>query len=66
MTKAGIAVDNWKLPVFRKRLTEAGYKYSDAGAFTGDTTILTVETNNILALKALLEKCQAECRESKQ
>ena len=60
--KAGIAVDNWKLPVFRKRLTEAGYKYEDAGAFTADTTVLTVETNDMLKLKALLEKCQAECR----
>jgi hypothetical protein len=63
--KAAIAVDNWKLPVFRKRLTEAGYQYQDAGAFTGDTTILTVQTDNMLALKKVLEKCQAECRGKK-
>ena len=60
--KAGIAVDNWKLPVFRKRLTEAGFHYEDAGAFTCDTTILTVETDDMLALKSVIEKCQAECR----
>jgi len=60
--KAGIAVDNWKLPVFRKRLTEAGYEYADGGALTVNTTLLTVETDNILALKKVLEKCQAECR----
>jgi len=60
--KAAIAVDNWKLPVFRKLLEAAGYEYTDAGPLTGDTTILTVETNNILALKGVLEKCQAECR----
>jgi hypothetical protein len=60
--KAGIAVDNWKLPVFRKRLTEAGYEYKDAGGLTGDTTILTVETTDILKLKKVLERCQAECR----
>jgi hypothetical protein len=64
--KAAIAVDDWKLPVFRKRLTEAGYEYKDAGPFTGDTTILHVKTNDMLALKALLERCQAECRETKQ
>jgi len=64
--KAGIAVDDWKLPVFRKRLTEAGYEYEDAGPLTGDTTLLTVETSNMLALKALLERCQKECRELKQ
>lgn len=60
--KAGIAVDNWKLPVFRKRLTEAGYKYEDGGALTGEATLLTVETNNPLALKKVLEMCQTECR----
>jgi hypothetical protein len=64
--KAGIAVDDWKLPVFRKRLTAAGYEYKDAGAFTGDTTILTVETDNILALKKVLEECHAECRTMKK
>jgi hypothetical protein len=63
--KAAIAVDNWKLPIFRERLTGAGYEYADAGAFTGDTTILTVETNDMLRLKRLLEECQAECREMK-
>ena len=60
--KAAIGVDDWKLPVFRKRLTEAGYTYKDAGALTPDTTILTVETDNMLALKTVIEKCQAECR----
>lgn len=53
--KAGIGVDNWKLPVFRKRLTEAGYSYEDAGPLTGDTTLLTVETDNMFALKKVLE-----------
>jgi len=60
--KAGIGVDNWKLPVFRKRLKEAGYEYEDGGALVGDTTLLTVETDDMLALKKVLEQCQAECR----
>jgi hypothetical protein len=60
--KAGIAVDDWKLPVFRKLLEEAGYEYNDGGQLTPGTTLLTVETNDMLALKAVLEKCQAECR----
>lgn len=60
--KAGIAVDNWKLPVFRRRLTEAGYTYHDGGALTHDTTLLTVETSDVLALKEVIEACQAECR----
>lgn len=60
--KAGIAVDNWKLPIFRKLLTEAGYEYKDGGELTIGTTLLTVETDDMLKLKAVLEKCQAECR----
>jgi hypothetical protein len=64
--RAVIGVDNWKLPVFRKRLKEAGYEYKDAGPLTGDTTLLTVETTNMLALKKVLEQCQRECRKAKQ
>ncbi len=64
--KAGIAVDNWKLPVFREELTQAGYEYEDGGALTADATLLTVETDNFLALKKVLEKCQARCRKVKR
>lgn len=63
--KAGIAVDDWKLPIFRKRLTEAGYDYEDAGALTAGTTLLTVETGDMLALTKVLEACQAECRRTR-
>ncbi len=64
--KAGIGLDDWKLPVFRRRLTEAGYEYQDTGALTGDTTLLTVETNDMLALKKVLEECEAECRKMRK
>ena len=60
--KAGIAVDNWKLPVFRKRLTDAGYEYKDAGALTHDTTLLQVETDDMIALTDVIAACQTECR----
>jgi hypothetical protein len=59
--KAGIILDDWKLPVFRKRLTAAGYTYTDAGGLAHDTTVLTVETDNVLGLKSVLEACQTEC-----
>ena len=60
--RAGIAVDNWKLPVFRRELTAAGYHYEDGGALTADATLLTVEASNVLALKTVIERCQAQCR----
>lgn len=63
--KAGIVLDNWKLPIFRKRLTEAGYEYEDGGGLTSDTTVLTVETDDVLALKKVIESCEAESRKSR-
>jgi hypothetical protein len=60
--KVGIALDDWKLPVFRKRLRAAGYKYRDGGEATLGVTLLTVETNDMLKLKTVLEECKAECR----
>jgi hypothetical protein len=63
--RAGIAVDNWKLPVFRRGLTDAGYSYRDAGALTHDTTLLQVETDDMPALAKVIEKCQAECRKGR-
>lgn len=60
--KAAIAVDDWKLPVFRRRLTEAGFAYTDAGAGPGATTFLTVVTEDGDRLKRVLEACQAECK----
>jgi hypothetical protein len=59
--KAGIAVDDWKLPVFRQRLTEAGYTYEDAGEAMPGITMLTVVTNDLLKLKRVLQDCQSEC-----
>lgn len=60
--KAALGLDDWKLPIFRKRLIEAGYKYKDAGELTPGTTILTIETDDILSLKKVLEDCERECK----
>lgn len=59
--KAGIIVDDWKLPVFRKRLTAAGFTYTDAGGLTHDTTVLTVVTEDAGRLATVVQECQAEC-----
>jgi hypothetical protein len=63
--KAGIAVDNWKLPFFRKRLTKVGYAYHDGGALTHDTTLLTVETDDVSALGKVIADCQAAASASR-
>ena len=59
--KACIVVDDWKLPIFRNQLAGAGYKYTDGGCLCHGTTLLTVETDNILKLKEVIESCQRDC-----
>ena len=64
--RAGIAIDNWKLPIFRKRLTDAGYEYTDGGPITGDTTLLKVEIDDLLKLATVVAACQAECAKQRE
>ena len=64
--KAGILVDDWKLPVFRRLLTAGGYTYVDGGAPSPDVTLLTVETSDVLKLKDVVEACQRECAQQKR
>jgi hypothetical protein len=65
--KAGIGLDNWKLPVFREGLTQAGFSYTDAGEFTHDTTILHVEytKENRTKLEAVVRECNETCKKLK-
>lgn len=64
--KVGIAVDDWKLPVFRRRLTGAGFAYEDAGALTLDTTLLRVITEDVAGLAVVVTACQTECAKQKR
>lgn len=64
--RIGIALDDWKLPIFRKRLTESGYVYNDAGALSSGVTLLTVDTEDVSGLESVVKKCQQECKDSKQ
>lgn len=63
--KAGIVVDDWKLPIFRKNLQKSGYKFEERGRLTEDTSVLTVETEFPANLKIVLEQCERECRKQK-
>lgn len=63
--KVGIAVDDYKLPVYRKGITEAGFAYEDGGALTGSATLLTVITDDIEGLKRTVLACHQACREKR-
>lgn len=43
VAKAGIVIDNWKLPIFERHLKNAGYAYKWTPGFTEDTGVLSVE-----------------------
>lgn len=58
--KAAIAIDNWKLPIFERLLSQSGYKYANAGQLTADTLILTVETENAEALGVVVKAANTE------
>lgn len=48
--KAAIVIDRWKLPIFTRRLKEAGYSYEEVGGLTQDSLTLTVTTTNMQVL----------------
>lgn len=57
---AGIAMDEWKLPVFERHLTQAGYTYERAPDTEAGLILLLVPTTNLAALG---EVVKAACNE---
>ncbi len=41
--RAGIAIDDWKLPIFERHLSEAGFAWKQSSGVTADTLLLFVE-----------------------
>jgi hypothetical protein len=63
--KAGIAIDAWKLPIFERHLQQAGYSFENKGAFTDDTLILHVITDNQTALATVVKAANDEAARTK-
>lgn len=58
--KAGIAIDDWKLPIFDRHLTTSGYSYEKHPGLIEDTLTLTVETDDVKALEKVVRAANAE------
>lgn len=58
--KAAIAIDDWKLPIFERHLSQAGYTFKNVGNLTADTLVLHVETPNMVALGEVVKAANAE------
>lgn len=63
--KAGIAIDDWKLPIFDRHLSQAGHIYDKRAGVTKDTLLLTVETDDLRALETVIRAANTEAAKSK-
>lgn len=59
--KAGIAIDNWKLPIFERHLKNNGYQFEKTPGLGPSAMVLTVVTENLDALAIVVKAAQDEC-----
>ena len=62
---AGIMIDDWKLPIFKKTLDAKGYKYTQHPGLTDDTVLLKVRTKSIAKLQPIVKRMNAEAAKQK-
>lgn len=60
MSKAAIAIDSWKLPIFERHLKQSGYAYEQGKGLTQDTMFLYVDTENVVALETVVRAANTE------
>lgn len=58
--KAGIAIDDWKLPIFARHLQQSGYAFKNAGPLMDGTLLLQVDTTNLEALGVVVKAANTE------
>lgn len=58
--KIGIAIDSWKLRIFERRLTKAGFVYGKHPGVTKDTLLLTVDTDDKDGLFTIVKAANTE------
>jgi hypothetical protein len=56
MKKAAIGIDDWKLRIFEKYLTAAGFEYTVGPGVTSDTLLISVSTETISELQPIVEQ----------
>lgn len=66
MKKAAVAIDDWKLPTFKKHLEDAGYSYTEHHGVTKDTLLLQVQYEWVADLQPIIEAANAECANAKR
>lgn len=60
MKQAGIAIDDWKLPIFERHLSQSGYTYNKSPGLSPGTLLLTVKTENLEALEVVVRAANTQ------
>lgn len=66
MKTAGVVIDDWKLPIFKKYLDAAGYIYTEHPGITAKTITLRVQCEWVSKLKPIIEAANEECKSERQ
>lgn len=59
---AAIAIDRWKLTIFDRHLSKAGYTYTQHPGLVEEMIILKVNTPSVAKLAPIVEAAQKECK----
>lgn len=67
MMKIGVVIDAWKLDIFNRHLSKAGYKYDKCNATaSGNKLLLKVYTHSVVDMEKVVRAAQDECAQVKQ
>lgn len=65
MKTAGVVIDAWKLPVFRRHLDAAKREYTEHPGITADTLTLKVKYEWVHELQPIVQAANDECAQIK-
>lgn len=65
MKTAAIALDDWKLEIFKEELDKSSYKYEEAGELTEGVLTLKVYTKNLAKLAKVVKRANVRAARSK-
>lgn len=61
MKTAAVVIDKWKLPIFKRHLEDAGYKFDESVGLTEGTLPMLVKYELVYNLKPVIEAANTEC-----
>lgn len=62
MKTIGIAIDSWKLAIFKRHLKINGFAFTQSPGLTPEMLLLSVKTESVGKLQRVVEAAQLECR----